>query len=158
MLGPTVLDSITLTSEEWSTLAPIKTDVGSQSAVPEATARKFFPLLSTSDTTFRDSREVTSVRITSRVAKVANGKAYLTLEGTIAATHHGTPSEGKAGNKCSAEAKLIGGVAAYDVKTRKMLTLTLVFDGLFRNYAPYDEPPARFGAVVEWRRERPDKP
>ena len=38
------------------------------------------------------------------------------------------------------------------MKSGKMLSLTLVFDGRFRNYAPYDSP-ARFGAVVEWARE-----
>jgi hypothetical protein len=37
----------------------------------------------------------------------------------------------------------------YDVKSGRLLALTLVFDGRFRNYAPYDAP-ARFGAVVEW--------
>ena len=36
----------------------------------------------------------------------------------------------------------------------RLLSLTLVFDGRFRNYAPYDAP-ARFGAVVEWSAERP---
>jgi hypothetical protein len=35
-----------------------------------------------------------------------------------------------------------------DVKAVRLLALTLVFDGRFRNYAPYDAP-ARFGAVVE---------
>ena len=154
-LGPTVLDSIPLTAEEWSRLAPATADAGSTWSVPEATARKFFPLLSTGDTVFRDPTEVTAVRLTGRVQKVENGTAHLSYEGDIAATHHGTANEGKAGNKCSAEATLIGGVGAYDVRAGKMLWLTLVFDGLWRNYAPYDDPPARFGAVVEWRRGRP---
>ena len=154
-LGHTVLDSITLTAEEWPRLAPAVATAGGTWAVPEATARKFFPLLSTSDTVFRDPTEVTGVRLVGRVQKVEDGTAHLSYEGDIAATHHGTANEGKAGNKCSAEAELIGGVGAYDVKSGKMLSLTLVFDGRWRNYAPYDDPPVRFGAVVEWRRGRP---
>jgi hypothetical protein len=37
------------------------------------------------------------------------------------------------------------------VTSGRLLSLTLVFDGRFRNYPPYDAP-ARFGAVVEWAR------
>lgn len=152
-LGATVLDSITLTTEEWKCLAPADAKPGSEWTVPEATARKFFPLLSTSDTTFRDAKEVTSVRLAGRVEKVEGGIAYLAYEGNIAATHHGTKNEGKEGKKCSAQAKLLGGVGAHDVKSGRLLSLTLVFDGLFRNYAPYDDPPGRFGAVIEWSHE-----
>ena len=61
--------------------------------------------------------------------------------------------EGKAGKQCSSEAKLLGGVSAYEIESGRMLSLTLVFDGQFRNYAPYDAP-ARFGAVIEWALER----
>jgi hypothetical protein len=40
----------------------------------------------------------------------------------------------------------------YDLKSGRLLALALVFDGRFRNYAPYNVP-ARFGAVVEWSQE-----
>jgi hypothetical protein len=43
------------------------------------------------------------------------------------------------------------------MKAGRLLSLTLVYDGQFRNYPPYDHPPARFGAVVEWAHER-DRP
>lgn len=151
-LGATVLDSINLTDKEWAQLAPAKAEAGGKWEVPKETARKFFPLLSPSDTVFRDPKEVTAVQLAGRVRKVEGGVAYLSYEGRIAGTHHGTKDEGKAGKKCSSEAKLIGGVGEYDVKAGKMRTLTLVFDGRWRNYAPYDHPPMRFGAVVEWRR------
>jgi hypothetical protein len=148
-LGATVLDSITLTAGEWQGLAPAGAKPGGAWAVPEATARKFFPLLSTGDTVFRDMKEVTSVRLAGRVEKVEGGVAYLAYEGDIAATHRGTKDEGKEGKRCSSAAKLLGGVGACDAKSGRLLALTLVFDGRFRNYAPYGEP-ARFGAVVEW--------
>jgi hypothetical protein len=45
------------------------------------------------------------------------------------------------------------GVGAYDVKNNRMLSMTLVFDGIFRGVKPYDQP-AKYSAVVEWRRER----
>ncbi|MBW3608565.1 MAG: PAS domain-containing protein, partial [Actinobacteria bacterium] len=38
--------------------------------MPEAVARKFYPLLSTGDTVFRDAKEVTSVRLAGRVERV----------------------------------------------------------------------------------------
>src|SRR5262249_49875178 len=113
---------------------------------------KFFPLLSTHDTIFRDTREVTSVQLACRVEKVEDGVAYLTYEGEIAASHQGTKNEGKEGKQCSSAAKVPGGVGVYDVESGRLLSLILVFDGRFRHYAPYDSP-ARFGAVVEWSRE-----
>jgi hypothetical protein len=151
-LGATVLDSISLTADEWKGLAPPDAQPGGKWEVPEATARKFFPLLSTSDTVFRDAKEVTSVRLAGRVEKVEDGTAYLAYEGEIAATHRGTKDEGKEGKQCSSAAKLLGGVGVYGVKSGRLQGLTLVFDGRFRNYAPYDSP-ARFGAVVEWSQE-----
>jgi hypothetical protein len=154
-LGATIFDSINLTDKEWAHLAPAKAEAGSKWEVPKETARKFFPLLSPADTVFRDPKEVTAVQLAGRVRKVEGGVAYLSYEGRIAGTHHGTKDEGKAGKKCSADAKLIGGVGEYDVKAGKMISLTLVYDGQWRNYAPYDDPPTRFGAVVEWSRERP---
>ena len=148
-LGATVLDSITLTAEEWKGLAPADAKPGGTREVPEGTARKFFPLLSTSDTVFRDPKEVTVVRLAGRVERVEGGVAHLSYAGEIAATHVGTKDEGMAGQRCSSEAKLLGGVGVYDVKAGRMRSLTLVYDGRFRNYPPYDAP-ARFGAVVEW--------
>jgi hypothetical protein len=151
-LGATVLDSVTLTAEEWRGLAPPDATPGREWAVPEATARRFFPVLSPTDTVFRDPEEVTAVRFAGRVEKVEGGVAYLAYEGRIAATHRGTKDEGKAGKECSSSAELLGGVGSLDVKSGRLLSLTLVFDGRFRNYPPYDAP-ARFGAVVEWARD-----
>lgn len=153
-IGATILDSLTLPAADWSSLAPPQTSAERKWTVPEATARRFFPLLSTNDSTFRNPKEVTAVRLVGKVESVQDGIAYLTFEGNIAATHQ---SEGKEGKRCSAEAKLIGGAGAYDIQAKKLLSLTLVWDGFFRNYPPYDDPPSRFGAVVEWRRDRSDR-
>jgi hypothetical protein len=153
-LGAITLDSITLTAAEWSALAPLHCDAGTHWTIPEAVARRFFPVLSTGDTVFRSPGEITSIAMSGRVDSVENGMVHLRYEGHIAGTHHGTKNEAKEGNQCSSEARMIGGVAAYDPQTRKMLRLTLVYDGLFRNYRPYASPPTRYGAVVEWSRGR----
>jgi hypothetical protein len=151
-LGPTVLDSIVLSAAEWKKLAPADVKAGSAWDIPEAVARMFYPVLSPSDTVFRDPKEITSVRLAGQVEKVEGGIAYLTYTGSIAGTHIGTRNEGKEGKSCSSAVKLLGGVGTMEVKSGKMLSLTLVFDGNYRNYPPYDQP-ARFGAVVEWTQE-----
>jgi hypothetical protein len=154
-LGATVLDSIRLTASQWRALAPVKTDAGSAWTVPEAVARQLYPALSVSTNVFRDAADVTTVRLVGKVEAVRAGVAYLKYEGQIAGTHWGTTAEGNAGNKMSSEARLLGGVGRYDVRARRMLSLTLVLDGLSRTWAPYDDPPKRFGAVLEWSLTRP---
>ncbi|MFO0880906.1 MAG: hypothetical protein U0840_26555 [Gemmataceae bacterium] len=151
-LGPTVFDSIVLTTDEWKKLGPADTRSGTAWEVPEAVARKFYPVLSASDTVFRDPKEITSVRLAGQVETVEGGVAYLVYTGAISGTHIGTRNEGKEGKPCISAVKLLGGVGTLDVKSGKMLSLTLVFDGSYRNYPPYDHP-ARFGAVVEWTQE-----
>ena len=70
------------------------------------------------------------------------------VEGEIAGSHETQSKKGK----CHGEAKLTG-VGAYDVKRGRMLSLTLVFDGVFRNVKPYDQP-AKYSGVVEWREKK----
>ena len=150
-IGPTVLDSLTLAAAEWLTLAPPEARPGNRWSIPEPVARKFFPVLNLSDTTFRAPEEVTSVRMSAAVESVRGGIARLTYEGRIAGVHRGTENEARKGQECSGEAKLVAGVGSYDIRAGKMISLNLVWDGRFRNYPPYDDPPSRFGAVVEWR-------
>lgn len=149
-LGEISFDSIPLSAVEWSALSPPNPRPGDTWRVPEAVARKFYPVLSVSSVLFRDPKEVTALRLSGKVQAVQNGIAALSYEGELAGTHHGTADEGKAGNKISSEAKVLGGVGRYDVKTRRLVSLTFVWDGRSRNWAPYDDPATRFGAVVEW--------
>jgi hypothetical protein len=153
-IGPTVLDSIALTREEWARFAPPETAEGSRWEIPETVARRLFPVLSLSDSTFRSPDEVTAVRLSGTVTGVRDGVAHLAFEGRIAGVHHGKENEARKGQRCSSEARLLGGVGRYDVRTGQMLSMTLVWDGSFRNYPPYHDPPSRFGAVVEWRSSR----
>jgi hypothetical protein len=149
-LSAVVLDSLPLTREEWGTLAPPKNEPGTSWTVPEAVARKFFPVLSPTEMLFRDPGEVTAVQLTARVRSVDNGVLHVEYEGRIAGIHHGTANEGKKGKACHGEARLIGGAGAFDVATRNMQSLTLVFSGTFSAFPPYDRPANPYGAVVEW--------
>jgi hypothetical protein len=146
------IDSLPLSAEEWAKWAPAKPDAGVTWTVPEGVARKFSRVLGPSD---EDSmprpKEVRSVQFNGKVQSVEDGVAYLTYEGHIKGSHETQSNKGK----CHGEAKLTG-VGSYDVKNGRMLSLTLVFDGVFRNVKPYDQP-AKYSGVAEWRRERERK-
>jgi hypothetical protein len=146
--NPTI-DSLPLTASEWASWAPSKPGVGVSWSMPEGVTRKLSRVLGPSD---EDSmprpKEVTSVRFTGKVQNIEDGVAYLVYEGQITGSHETQSNKGK----CHGEAKLTG-AGAYDLKKGRMLSLTLVFDGVFRNVKPYDEP-AKYSGVVEWRREK----
>ncbi len=147
--GPAVLDSLDLSAGEWAALAPPRTKVDAGWTVPEAVARRLCRALSPSSdqSTMPRPGEVTRVRLTGRVADVRDGVVRMVYEGAIAARHtyEGKPSTGEA---------RISGVAAYDRKAGRMMSLLLVFDGRHRAAPPYDQA-RETGAVVEWFRDRP---
>jgi hypothetical protein len=150
-LGNPTIDHVTLTKAEWLTLAPPQAAAGTQWSVPEAVARKFSAVLSTScNDSLPRPDEVSEVQLTGKVESVENGIACLTYEGRIAGTHESVHDY-----VWSSKARMQAGVSAYNVKAGKMLSITLVFEGERRNskyYAPADSP-EKFGAIVEWRRE-----
>jgi len=140
------LDSLLLTADECKGLAPAMALVGREWTVPEAVGRKFSRILGPGDeNTMPRPNEVKSVRITGKVTAIENGMAYLRYEGRIVGSHETQSNRGL----CHGEAKLAG-IGRYDVKSGRMVALTWVFDGVFRNVVPYDQP-AKYGAVVEWR-------
>ncbi len=85
------------------------------------------------------------MRFVGKVQSIENGVAQLTFEGDIAGAHNTQSNRGL----CHGEAKLTG-MARYDVDAGRMQALIFVFDGVFRNVVPYDQP-AKYGGVVEWR-------
>ena len=143
--NPTI-DSLVLAKDEWEALAPTEAAAGREWVVPEAVGRKFGRVLGPGDeNTMPRPGEVTSVRLVGRVKSVEDGVAYLTYEGQIAGSHETQSNRGL----CHGQAKL-SGVGRFDTRSRRMVALTLVFDGVFRNVPPYDRP-ANYSAVVEWR-------
>jgi hypothetical protein len=151
-------DRILLSAAELQTLVPAGVREGAKWTVPEATARQFFPVLDNWDKRFRKPDEVTAVRLAGRVRSVRHGIAYLNFEGDIAGTHLWPREAGPAlaGKSLRSELKLLAGVGAYDVKAGKLFSLTLVFDGRAGDPEKLRTPgpEGRYGAVVEWRRDR----
>jgi hypothetical protein len=150
--GYPTIDSVTLTAKEWAGLGPVKPVAGAEWVVPDAVARKFNMVLSTScNDSLPRHDELTAVRFTGKVEAVEDGVAYLRYAGNIAGAHKSVH-----GYVWNAEAKVIDGVGAYDVRGSKMLSFTLVFEGRRRNsnYSASD-PPEKFGAVLQWRHGLP---
>ena len=148
------LDNLTLSASEWSALAPPDIREGSQWAIPEVVGRRFYPLLNPFDAKFGDPSEMTEFRLAGKVASVRAGVAHLVYQGHLAGTHHGTQSEGALGQQLWADLKMIGGVGTYDLRSRRMVALTWVWDGYHSSFfTPPDRgQTGRFAMVVEWRR------
>jgi hypothetical protein len=139
------LDSLVLKADEWKALAPPEAKSRSEWEVPEKVGRRFSRLLGPGDeNSMPRPEEVKSVRLTGTVVSVEGGVALLSYEGTMIGSH-----KTQSGRFCHGEAKVTG-VGRFDVKTGKVMALTWVFDGVFRNVPPYDAP-AKYGGVVEWR-------
>jgi hypothetical protein len=148
------LDKLTLSASEWSALAPPDIQEGSQWAIPEVVGRRFYPLLNPYDIKFGDPSEMTEFRLAGKVASVRAGVAHLVYQGHLAGTHYGTQSEAQLGRQLRADLKMIGGVGTYDLRSRRMLSLTWVWDGYHTNFftPPDHGQTGRFALVVEWRR------
>lgn len=151
-------DRILFSAAELATLLPGRVGEGTKWTVPEVTARKFFPALDNWDKRFRKPSEVTSVRLAGRCRAVRHGIAYLNFEGHIAGTHVWPKTAGPAlaGKSFRSELKLLAGVGACDVKTGKLLSLTLVLEGWAGDPAELRKPGqgGRYAAVVQWRDDR----
>jgi hypothetical protein len=144
---------MTWSAADFESLGPARASSGTTWAVPEAVARKFYPVLSPQDTVFRGPGEVSAVSMSGKVESVDHGVSYLSYQGKIAGVHAGTASEDKEGKVYRSELNLVAGAAAYDVKRGQMLSLTWVFEGSSNHYGSFDDPPLCFSALVEWRRD-----
>jgi hypothetical protein len=150
--GTVAIDSVVLSGEDWKTLAPPSGE-SKEWTVPPRVARQLHRVLSpTSDqNSMARADEVSTVRLTGKVRSVEDGIAYLDYQGEIAGEHVYAfdPHKGK---KIRARMTLTG-VGTYDVKAKRLRSLTLVGEGTFRMFAPYDTE-QKYGAVVEWRDKR----
>jgi hypothetical protein len=145
-------DSITFSAKEWTAFAPPRAETGTRWTLPTDVARRVSRCLSPlTDLTFVPRPEdVTEAEIRAAVVSVENGVATLAYRGSLAAVrkHPSVP-----GKTLSANGDLRG-TATFDVKTGQMLSITLILDGTFRNYPPYDKDAVTTVAGAEWRRER----
>jgi hypothetical protein len=148
------LDHLTLSARDWSALIPPDVREGTKWAIPDDVARRFYPLLNPYDVKFENASEMTTLQLAGEVASVRAGVAHLTYRGHLVGTHLGTQSEGKLGQQLMTDLTMIGGVGTYDLRSRRMLSLTWVWDGLNTSFftPPDHGQTGRFAMVVEWRR------
>lgn len=146
--GPSVIDSLTLTAKEWAALMPPKAEVGAEWAVPEALAAKFARALHPgSDVSGMPLPEEAKVAtLTAKVEAIEKGQARIRLAGAWETDHVYEKKHSYAW--ATAE-----GTALYDVESKTMRSLLLVYCGAFRS----DKTDLQAGAVVEWRHRRADK-
>jgi hypothetical protein len=149
--GPVVIDSLTLTANEWAALTPPKNQVGSTWAVPEAVARKFCRVLipSSDQSAMPRPDDAKLARLQGTVDSIEDGLARIRLTGTWEAVHL---QEGDVKRPLRGAATAEG-LAMYDVKRPAMHSVLLVFSGSYGR--PNDESVCAAGAVVEWQSERP---
>jgi hypothetical protein len=130
---------------------PGKVQQGVEWEIPDALARQFCRVLGPGDeNSMPRPNEVTSAKLKGKVKTVENGVALLNYEGTMSGSHLT-----QAKTRTQGEVKLTG-VARYDMKEQKLLSLVWVFDGMYKAPPPYDQP-RTIGAVAEWVRDRPSR-
>jgi len=146
--GPTMIDTASLSADEWAAFSPAGAEVGVAWSVPEKVARVFTRLLSASSDQsgmpLPEDARVADLR--AKVEAVEGGKARIRLAGRWEMVH---AIEGNK-DRLTYGAATAEGVAVYDVSGKSMRSFLLVFDGTIRHGKP-DGSPVRTGAVAEWR-------
>lgn len=154
------IDSLHLTAQQWSALAPPNAEEGAEWRLPESVARQFSRALcpvSDSDG-WPQPGEVARARFTAKVDRIDQGVATLTYRGEISGVHVAA-GQNAAGLKpgqpkptFEGEARLTG-LALYDTTRRELKALAFVFEGTYRRTTSADARP--MAAVVEWRQRAP---
>ena len=148
--GPAVIDSLALTAEEWGSFAPARAEKGISWSVSDAVARKLCRVLSASSdqSTMPSPEEAKVAELKAVVESVENGRATIRLTGRWHTEHYyeisgeRKPSYGWSNGV---------GTAVYDVESRSMKSLLLVFSGAYKSRPPWDKGHRQTGAVVEWK-------
>jgi hypothetical protein len=151
--GEGIIDSIVLPNQDRTRKDFPGLEVGAAFEAEPAVARKFHRVLAPQSDLNLVPRadEVTRAVLTGKVVRIRGGVAEMTFSGRFAGYHVGEFDSNK-GKKIRAEITL-GGVGACEVKTGKLLSITLIGEGVYRSFPPNDEP-TKYGAVVEWRLRR----
>jgi len=145
--GPTMIDSLTLPSEDWSAFAPQKLEAGASWSLPESVARKLVRLLTASSDQSGMPRpeDATVAELKAVVESVEGGMAKIRLAGRweMARLVEGDPK------RPMSAAATAEGAALYDVERKSVRSLLMVFDSTIR-HGRSEGGPNRAGAVVEW--------
>jgi hypothetical protein len=149
-LAPPVHDSLTLTEKELKSLTPPAFKVGTKWDVPKEISSRLSRCLSPSSdqSTMPRPEEVTSIELRGRVRAVMQNEAWIGFTGQIKASHL------YLGKRNHGEAKITG-LASYNFETKKMMFVSLVLEGTFRSFPPYDEV-LPIAAVAQWVQKKTD--
>jgi hypothetical protein len=145
--GPPVIDTVTLTREQWRTFSPPAAQSGTSWSVPEQVARQFTRLLSASSDQSAMPRpeDATLAELQCTVESVSGGEARIRLTGRWEMAHAIEQDK----DRMLFGTATARGVAVYDTKAQVLRSFLLVFDGTIRHGRP-GASPNRTGAVAEW--------
>lgn len=144
--GPTMIDSLTLSPEEWSAFSPAKLEAGASWSLPEGVARKLVRLLTASSDQSGMPRpeDATVSELKASVESIEGGLSKIRLAGRWEMSRL---VEGDPKRPMSAAATAEGEAVSEGGKLRSLL---MVFDSTIR-HGRSEGGPNRAGAVVEWR-------
>ena len=149
--GPSVMDSIHLSAEEWAGFSPkdVKIAADSEWTLPRETARKFTPALSPmTDPIFSPTPDdAKAAKIHARIIRVENGLAVIRYSGEWEAFHNrdGDP-------KYPVRSTAIGeAIGVFDTQKGKLTDFVWLLKGSYsRSPAAMDKWQST-AAVIEWR-------
>ncbi|HUF62426.1 MAG TPA: hypothetical protein VMN36_10160 [Verrucomicrobiales bacterium] len=142
-----LLDSFTFDKSEWPAFAPARAEAGAEWTLPAA-ARKFARIMSPIGDLGHlppGPDDVTDVALTAKVVAIREGIAEIEYTGRIAATRR------REDTAVSEAAMTVKGGGTYGVAAGRMESVTLIFEGTFTGYPPYNKP-VETAALAEWRR------
>jgi hypothetical protein len=147
--GPPVIDTVSLSADEWRMFAPTTVQPDASWSVPEQVARAFTRLLTASSdqSAMPRAEDATVSKMECTIESISGDEARIRLSGQWEMALAIEQDE----NRLLFGAATARGVAVYDMKTRSLRSFLLVFDGTIR-HGRASAPPNRTGAVAEWSR------
>jgi hypothetical protein len=144
--GPAVIDSITFSAEEWSSLTPPRMEIAAAWSVPEAVSAKFYRALSaTSDQSHLADRNLKINQLRGKVEGIEGQRVRIRWTGQWETDHPYLDRRIKL--RTGGE-----GIAIYDVDQQRLRSLLIVCRGVaFDGAAQPDRPTA---AVIQWSYDR----
>lgn len=148
--GAGTVDSLTLSAAELQAFAPPAHREGTRWLIAEKVARQLCRCLSpdSDQATMPLPEEVTQLRLSGEVHWERGDIITLVYSGQIAAVHQHPYEKGKTNH---GEAR-IEGTGRYNARSGQLLSLTLILNGVYHNFQPYQREPNPFIAGIEWQR------